>query len=140
MELVRKEPLPEYQRSLSGAVHTIECAIEDALVDIACSSERGFEGGDAWTQWIVDLAHTFEKKEPLKSTASKDTNRPLSPFVRFVKALQSTIEKKYRRHQTDAALSLAVANALKHKEKTQKREFMSRVGGSKTPPKRGKRG
>lgn len=139
LEQIQKESLLEYQRGFSGTLNAIQRVLDDTLMDAMDSSGNGVVGGAAWTRFVTDLAAAFETVPGLKITASKDVNRPLSPFVRFVKAVQSTLPPESRRHPSDAAISLAIWNVLKVKEKPQKRENSSRVSRPKSPPKHGKR-
>lgn len=139
LELIRKEPLREYQRNFSGTLHAVQSVIDDTLMDATHSSGDGFEGGAAWARLVTDLATAFETVPGLKCTASKDSNRSLSPFVSFTKAVQSTLPPESRRHETDSGLSYAIWKVLKQKGNPQKREVNSGDGCRKSPPKRGKR-
>lgn len=100
-------------RDFSQVVHTFHSALDAALRDVKSKSSPAFSEGDAWNQLVVDLACAF-RGAGLKATASKDVNRSLSPFVRFVTELQGTFkDEKLRRHPTPAGLSFAVSLALK---------------------------
>lgn len=101
-------------RDFSQVVHTFHSALDAALRDVKSKHSPAFSEGDAWEHLVVDLARAF-KSERLKATASKDPDRRLSPFVRFMKELQATFEREtLRRHPTDAGLSGAISLALRH--------------------------
>jgi hypothetical protein len=102
-------------RDFSQVVHTIYSALDAALRDVARENSAAFSEGDAWEKLVIDLARAF-RSSGHKATATKDLkrpNRPLSPFVRFVKELQATFkDETLRRHPTDAGLSRAISQAI----------------------------
>jgi hypothetical protein len=102
-------------RDFGQVVHTIYSALGDTLRDVEREGSAAFSEGDAWMQLVADLARAF-RSSGYKATATKDLkrpNRPLSPFVRFVKELQETFQDKtLRRHPSDDALSGAISQAL----------------------------
>jgi hypothetical protein len=78
-----------------------------------------WQDGEAWNHWIVELTDLMERNR-LPTTASisqpKLADANTSPFVRFVKELQHTIPKKYRRsNHSDVALNEAIKRARRSK-------------------------
>jgi hypothetical protein len=112
-------------RDFSQVVHTIFSALGDALRDVTRENSAAFSEGDAWEKLVIDLARAFRSRGLGRATATKDRDRPLSPFVRFVKELQATFkDETLRRHPTPAGLSGAISQALsllKARERREKR-------------------
>jgi hypothetical protein len=101
-------------RDFSQVVHTIFSALDASRREIARNGAAAFSEGDAWSQLIVDLACAFLSKD-LGVSATKNADRQLSPFVRFVKELQATFEdENFRRHPTGPGLSRAISQVLRH--------------------------
>jgi hypothetical protein len=101
-------------RDFRQVVHTFHSALAAAPQDVNSRHSAAFSEGDAWEHLIVDLARALRKTR-LRATASKDPNRPVSPFVRFVTELQETFkDETLRRHPTPAGLSGAISLALRH--------------------------
>ncbi|HEY8126414.1 MAG TPA: hypothetical protein VIF88_13465 [Methylocystis sp.] len=107
------------RRGFKDTVFDIRAIIDHTLREIAREDFSRFSEGEAWTVLIERLASAFRDAKKSVS-ASKDPSRKLSPFVRFVKALQSTFDDEFRRHDTDAGLSLAVSQALNSNTKSRK--------------------
>ena len=78
-----------------------------------------WQDGEAWNHWIVELTDLMElNRLPIAASISQpklaDTNT--SPFVRFVKELQHSIPKKYRRsYHWVVALTEAIKRARRSK-------------------------
>jgi hypothetical protein len=71
-----------------------------------------FQPGERWAYWIRNLTKILDGND-LPTQVRKDTDKTrsgeASPFVRFVKHLQSCFDPKYRRStQSDGALALAI--------------------------------
>jgi hypothetical protein len=75
--------------------------------------------GEAWNHWIVELTSLMGlNRLPIAASISqpKLANANTSPFVRFVKELQHSIPKKYRRsYHSDVALTEAIKRARRSK-------------------------
>ena len=110
-------------RDFRQVVRMIFYALDESLREVARKDAAAFSKGDAWKELVIHLARAF-KSRGHKATATKDTNRPLSPFVRFGKELQATFnEKTLRRYPTDSAISEELQKAFK-KEVRQLRRYM----------------
>ena len=101
-------------RDFSQVVHTIFSALDASRREVARNDSAAFSEGDAWSQLIIDLACAFLSKD-LGVGATKNADRQLSPFVRFVNELQATFEdENFRRHPTGPGLSRAISQILRH--------------------------
>jgi hypothetical protein len=117
---VIKQPIRrERHRCFSEMVHIIYSALDDTLREVSSSDVRKQSQITTWKELIANLAHAFRSKG-LKVSASKDQDRPLSPFVRFVKELQSMFAEDFWRPSSDAALSEAIHEITKIKGKKKK--------------------
>jgi hypothetical protein len=70
---------------------------------------EGFVDGDAWRHFIIRLTNILKNaKLPTGAAQSRDKSKGdgVSPFVSLVIALQSTLPKKFRRHDRADPLSL----------------------------------
>jgi hypothetical protein len=78
-----------------------------------------WQDGEAWNRWIVELTDLMERNRlPIAASISqpKLADANTSPFVRFVKELQHSIPKKYRRsYHSDVALNEAIKRARRSK-------------------------
>jgi hypothetical protein len=85
----------------------------------ALSQETWIWQGEAWNRWIVELTDLMERNRlPTAASISqpKLADANTSPFVRFVKELQHSIPKKYRRsYHSDVALTEAIKRARRSK-------------------------
>jgi hypothetical protein len=98
----------------SQVLHRIFLALDSALRDVAHNNSPAFSEGDAWSQLVIDLVCAFESRD-LGVSATKNADRQLSPFVRFVNELQATFkDEKFRRHPTGPGLSRAISQVLRH--------------------------
>jgi hypothetical protein len=138
LERILNEKPRRYRRDVKETADTIRGVLEDTLAGVTRDGAPAFAEGDAWKQLIVDLARAF-KARAMKVTASKDAYRAPSPFVRFVKALQSTFDKDFRRHEADSGLPLAVGQVLKPEGKTWKTGGNLSRGRRESSPKAGEK-
>ena len=106
-------------RDFKEVIHTIGSALDSALVEVRHRESSGFSEGEEWGRLIRALKRAF-KDRSMRHGISNDPNRPESPFVRFVRALQSTFDEEFRRHEADSGLSKAMLQAIGAKEKTRK--------------------
>lgn len=105
-------------RDFEEVVHTIGSTLDSALVEVRSRESAGFCEGEEWGNLIRRLKRAFEDRTTKKVGISND--RQESPFVRFFRALQSTFDEEFRRHEADSGLSKAMSQAIGTKEKTTK--------------------
>lgn len=112
-EWVIKQPIPrERRRSFSEMVHIIYSALDDTLREVSKDDAPSWEEGNCWKQLVLDLVLSFKSRK-LPVTASKDRNKHgASPFVAFVKELQSGFDEEFRRHTSDDALASEISKVL----------------------------
>lgn len=98
-------------RDIEEVLHTVYSALDDTMREVNSSDAPAFAEGDCWKQLIADLINAFEKKE-FEVSAAKGQYHRISPFVAFVKELQSTFAEELRRHTSRDALSKEISKVL----------------------------
>jgi hypothetical protein len=101
-------------RCFDEVIATICSALDDLWRETSHRGETANTPSLTWNQLVLDLGRAF-KRRALKVSARKRGDG-LSPFVKLVGELQTTLPKELRFHETDAALSQAVYQVL-HPEK-----------------------
>lgn len=117
---VMKQPVRcERHQCFSEMVHIIYSVLDDTLRWASSSDAREESQVKTWKELIVNLYSAFITSN-LKARGSKDTNRPLPPFVLFIRELQETFPRDFWRPASDAALSEAILKVIGNKRKKQK--------------------
>jgi hypothetical protein len=106
-----KQKIPD----LSGILTSFIVACAKAQDEIEGGSLAGHRPGEAWETWIRNVTKLLRENDlPTQVRKDSDKNRTgqASPFVRFIKHLQTSFDVKYRRAtQSGIALAEAIARA-----------------------------
>lgn len=124
-------------RCFDEVVSTICGTLDDVWIEATHRKDELHSASDTWRQLVNDLADTFRKRG-LKVTATKDNYRQQSPFVRFIGELHKSFPTGSVQSFGDAALSQAVYQAIKLKQKKLKTGENCPNSGAKVSPKGGK--
>ena len=103
---------------LAHAIDALSAVSAWVRYEVSHPEYQGFKEGWAWEIWIVWLT-IIMKEHRLQYKVSKGTVNPnakISPFVKFLWALQATLPKKQRRfNQSKDALAQGIWRARRNK-------------------------
>ncbi|MHC4053396.1 hypothetical protein [Bradyrhizobium sp. 25ACV] len=110
---------------LSDVLTAFISACTKAQEEVDGDSLAGPRSGAAWNAWIRNVTKLLQENDlPTQVRKDSDKNRSgqASPFVQFVKRLQTSFEPEYRRgKQSCEALAVAIARARRVAKPRKKR-------------------
>jgi hypothetical protein len=98
-------------RDFESVARAAETACDDARKEALASAQAGLQPAKIWAVWVRDMAGLWERQR--LSTAVRKDELGVSAFPFLIGTVQSALDRRYRQHTRNKALSLAVSRALR---------------------------